>query len=177
MRMSIAAAAAFLLSGCWFGDNFYRNVRPSPAIAPGAYMLQSPDRPEPQRVSVTIGRDGMTTVTPQDDPEEIVIAGFAPLSNSGGAFVAWQTRIGSEPVIGNERAYGVAARRPGGEFHLFVPMCGETRELALSLGARIEGDSDLPLCRFPNRASLERALRRLIPRLGEGYRLVPVRPD
>jgi hypothetical protein len=82
--------------------------------------------------------------------------------------------MGAEQIPPGETPYGLLAAMPGGEYRLFIPSCLEMETQATAAGAAVLPESKVRMCRFPDRASLERALRPLVARVRtEGVRLVP----
>ncbi|MDQ8756573.1 hypothetical protein RCO27_10050 [Sphingosinicella sp. LHD-64] len=171
---NLILVAAFLISGCWTGDMFYAATELRAPVAPGDYRLLSPDgQSDDARVSIL--PDGLTRFTPRDDREPVGV-GFATLDADRGIFVAWVATIGEEAAPSDTTVYGLLEARPDGEYAILMPSCLEMETLATSAGATIVPDSKVRSCRFPDRASLETALRQLVPRLPtEGARLVALR--
>jgi hypothetical protein len=167
------ALLTLLLTACWTGTPFYAAKEVRAPIAPGVYRTVGTDSPSEHGLyRVSIRADGFTALA-QVDGTETTVAGFAPLPGREGLFVAWfqeSLEKGWEP---GTMPYGLLEHR-GREYRVSFPMCSDTRALAEAAGALVQPDPKVPLCRFPDRASLEAGLRRVA---GEGpmetLRLIP----
>lgn len=164
MRTLLAALAALLLSGCWLGDSFYTAADARPAIPAGSYRgLNSNGDPGPGPIAITIMPDGMTQIAPGREQPPMLV-GFAPLDDTGRTFVAWTAETNIPGRTGNGRLYGLLQRADNGDFIYYMPSCEDTEAAARAAGATVEAPTDGPkLCRFPDRARLENALRQLRP--------------
>jgi hypothetical protein len=155
-----SALLTLVLSACWTGTPFYAAKEVRAPIAAGVYRTVGTDSPsEHGRYRVTVRADGYTSLA-QLDGGDTTVAGFAPLPGRDGVFVAWfqeSLEKGWEP---GTLPYGLLERR-GREYRVSFPMCSDTRALAEAAGALFQPDPKVPLCRFPDRASLEAALRRV----------------
>ena len=146
----------FLLTGCWTGGNLYADADARPALPPGVYQMTGPD--EPTKVfRVTILTSGLTQFS---GPEKAEAYGFAPLDRARGTFVAWlqpERKAGSK----EDQAYGLLQRKADGSFLVYVPSCkDEEAVIARKAGATVETGM-FASCRFPTRAILEKAMRRV----------------
>ena len=169
MRALIAIALSVLLAGCWAGEALYSISDARPVMPTGGYRLVNIEgRALPKAVPVSVRPDGFTYIGGNDTGVPHLTVGFAPLDNDGRRFAAWTMHA---PAL----AYGLLERAANGDYVLYIPSCDETGAFARLAGASVEVPEGLPpQCRFPNRASLEDALRRLpIPERPPGmvYRL------
>jgi len=164
MRTILAALAALLLSGCWLGESFYAPADARPAIPAGTYRgVNSNGDPAPAPIAIAILPDGMTRIARGPDQPPMVV-GFAPLDESGRTFVAWTSETNVPGRTGNGSLYGLLQRADNGDFIYYVPSCEDTEAAARAAGAAVETPAEGPkLCRFPDRARLEDALRQLRP--------------
>jgi hypothetical protein len=167
-------ASALFLAGCWTGAPFYSLEELRAPVSPGLYRTIGTDSPsERDSYRVSIRRDGYTSFA-RIDGGDTAVAGFVPLPGSDTHFVAWFEEGGARGDDRSIRAYGLLQRR-GLEFLVSFPMCSETRALAEAVGAVFVPDPKVPLCRFPDRASLEAGLKRAAAEGPlEQLRLVPV---
>lgn len=173
MRTILAALAALLLSGCWLGDSFYTAADARPAIPAGTYRgLNSNGDPLPAPVVVTIQPDGMTRITGAPGQPPLAV-GFAPLDETGRSFVSWTPENSLPGRTGNGSVYGLLQRADNGDFIFYLPGCEDTEAAARAAGAAVEAPADGPkLCRFPDRARLEGALRQLRPDPADPSKLI-----
>lgn len=167
MLRPLAFAAALLLCGCWVGERFYTDAEAVAAISAGLYRSISPDG-EVREMRVSILPNGLTRLS--GDDEEFDVVGFTPLAGREERFVAW---LFPETDREDGLAYGLLERH-GDEFLLFSPACEPTQALARAAGAEIVPNSKIMMCRFPDRQSLESALRQLEYSPSEAARIVPV---
>jgi hypothetical protein len=166
--------AVLLLAGCWTGAPFYSQAELRAPIPPGLYRTIGTDSPSDQsRYRVSLRPDGYTSFA-RNDGGDTGVVGFVPLAGGENLFVAWFEEGGARGDDESSRAYGLLQRR-GREFLISFPMCSETRALAEAAGALFQPDPKVPLCRFPDRASLEAALKS-VAAMGptESLRLVPI---
>lgn len=172
-----SALLPLLLTACWTGTPFYAAKEVRAPIAPGDYRTIGTDSPSDHGgYRVSVRADGYTSLA-QLDGSETTVAGFAPLPGRQGLFVAWfqeSLEKGWEP---GTMPYGLLERR-GREYLLSFPMCSDTRALAEAAGALFQPDPKVPLCRFPDRTSLEAGLARVAAEGPmESLRLVPADQD
>jgi hypothetical protein len=172
MRALVAVIAVLLLSGCWEGDDLYSAADARPAIPPGPYGLVSDDGEPPIAVRVSVLPSGMTRLTAGGETEDFPMA---PLDAEGRMIVHWLEPRGAETDADALELYLLIERRPGGEYAFYMPRCeGEEAAIARAAGAGVRLSSNVAVCRFPDRASLESALRRLRPDPAAlHWRLVP----
>ena len=174
-RLLALVPAALLLASCWTGAPFYSRAELRAPVPPGLYRTVAPDSPtERDSYRVSVRGDGYTAFA-RVDGGDTGIVGFVPLPGSDVMFVAWFEEGGARGEDDSVRAYGLLQRR-GSEFLVSFPMCSETRAMAEAAGAQFLPDPKVPLCRFPDRAALESALRRVAAQgPTETLRLVPAR--
>lgn len=155
-RALLVVLASLALASCWIGRSLYSPADARPAIPPGVYRTIAPDEPK-RAYRVTILPNGLTQF---DTGEKQEVYGFAPLDRD--SFVAWAEVEDTRPGEDNQ-FYGMAVRQPGGAFMIYAPECkDEQAEIARKSGATMEAGLS-STCRFPTRASLEKAMR-LMPR-------------
>jgi len=173
-----ALAFSLLLSACWVGDSFYSERETVRAISLGIYRAVGPRDPgETDLFRVVALPSGLTRFEPIGQPEDAFVAGFAPLPGTERVFVAWLVEDGGDAIPRDSIPYGLVERQPDGSYRVFSPTCDEMGDVAISAGA-VRISDKFRFCRFPDRASLETALRRIVPRLrAEGARLIPVSND
>ena len=173
IRLAIGALPLLLLlTACWSGELFYSANELVAPIPAGIYQSEPNSSSEPKLLRVTIRPDGYTAFAEPD--RETSIAGFAQLPDSEGRFVVW---FREEDKDEHTLWYGLLEKR-GAEYFLTLPICKETRSLAEAVGAQFVPDPKVPICRFPDRASLEQGLRRLaVEGTAEWVRLTPARKD
>lgn len=158
MRLLLVVAIPLLLSGCWEGLNLYSPSDARPAIPAGVYKAtNADDQPKVFRISQL--PDGMTQFDVGDEKE---VYGFAALDFKRGTFVGWMQPEGQPPESKGKKepnqAYGLMVRQPDGAFVIYLPECKDAQaEIARKAGATVDGDE----CHFPNRRSLEEALRKM----------------
>jgi hypothetical protein len=174
-RLLALLPAVFLLAGCWTGAPFYAQAELRSPVPPGLYRTVGTDSPsDHDRYRVSVRRDGYTSFA-RIDGGDTGVAGFVRLPGSKALYVTWFEEGGARGDDDSIRAYGLLERR-GGEFLVSFPMCSETRAMAEAAGALFLPDPKVPLCRFPDRASLEAALERVAAEGPmETLRLVPIR--
>jgi hypothetical protein len=161
-----------LLAGCWSGPPFYSASDAVAALPPGLYTMIFPSDGESdiERVRVSIRADGMTLI--QGEKEKPSVVGFVQLGARAGRYVGWADSEGPG-AADEERAYWLLEARRG-EFLLHVPLCKEeAARVATAAGAEMTDEPKSPVCRFSDRRSLEKALRRLRPSDEEAVRLIP----
>jgi hypothetical protein len=165
---------ALLLAACWAGKPFYSKSDLKAPIAPGLYRtIETASPSEHGRYRISVRPDGYTALERADSVEG-ELAGFAPLAGADGVFVAWFEQSSGRTLGGDEgTTYGLLERR-GSEYLLSFPVCSETRALAEAAGGLFKADPKMPICLFPDRASLEAGLRRVAAEGPlEKLRLVP----
>jgi hypothetical protein len=181
MRSTILSLALLLLSGCagWMGPAFYdRNEAVNP-FPPGRYRVQSDIGDKKEMVVRWDGHhvfeDGQESRNMDSDLRNLTLV---PLVVAGRQIFIMQGRMVDRDDVA---FYGVLERMDT-RYRADMPNCGATREIALAAGAQLQpmeaalgqgGAAQQPeegsnhssatdLCIFPNRASLEAALRRYI---------------
>jgi hypothetical protein len=166
MRFLILAAA-LLLSGCWIGDGLYSNSDSQQPIPAGIYRGTSGEKIEVEKV--TLLANGLTEI---GDGDGKGLYGFAPLDQANGRFVVW-FRQDEETRQDRAQVYLLLERRSTNEFVFYWPQCkGELAEIARKAGATV-GQEAADTCRFPTRASLEKAMRQ-VQISGDMFRLVRI---
>jgi hypothetical protein len=179
LRLSLAAPLlALLLAGCWAGKPFYSKSELEAPIAPGLYRtIEEASSSEHGRYRISVRPDGYTALK-RADSAEAELAGFAALPGADGTFVAWFEESSGRPVgVDEGTTYGLLQRQGAG-YVLSFPVCSETRALAEAAGGSFKADPKVPMCLFPDRASLEAGLRRVAAEGPlEKLRLVPVGKD
>ncbi len=156
MRVLLICFAFLGLTACWVGRNLYAPADARPAIPPGVYQASGPDAPE-RVYRVSILPSGLTQF---DGGEKKEVYGFSPLGHD--TYVGWVQIEDAGPDDDNQ-LYGLVVREGAGAFVIYALDCkDEQAEIARKNGAVIETGPS-PACRFPTRASLEKAIR-LIPR-------------
>jgi hypothetical protein len=168
MRLLRIIAIALALSSCWAGRSLYADADARAAVAPGAYQSIDPQGTiRDYRVSIL--PNGLTQFDSRDSRKTY---GFAPLDPDRGTFVAWVNYEANGN--GDNQMYALMVTQPDGSFAIYAPDCvGDQAEIARKSGATIQ-PSTSSACRFPTRASLEDAMRRLHP-TGVPVRLVRIR--
>jgi len=175
MRLLLLLLAAFALSGCWIGTDFYDGVRPQHLIPAGDYMLHDKGARQMLRIRVETLAGGTTRVTnlSAEEDEEQLTVGFFPLPGAPGRFVAQVTEA-AKPAPRDRIVYSVIGRRHDGSFEVAVPRCGEPGAAAEANQAEvIDRDGPVPLCAFRSRAALEWAAKALPAAMLAQRRLVP----
>lgn len=164
MRNILAALAALFLSGCWLGDSFYTAADARPGIPAGSYRgVNSNGDPVPGPITIAVLPDGMTRIE-RGGGQPPVIVGFAPLDETGRTFVAWTNESNIPGNSGSGSLYGLLQRADNGDFLYYLPICEDTEAAGRAGGAAVETPDNSPkICRFPDRARLENALRQLRP--------------
>ena len=166
----LVVVLTILLGGCWEGPVFYAASESVPAIEPGRYRAIAPEQHD-EVAHILVGSDGMTRIE-GDDPDDSY--GFRPVDSEGRRFVMWVHDARQE---GDETAYALLERSGPGAYLIYHPRCdGADAEVAISAGAQRLADRAVPTCRFPDRASLESAIRNLHPVPATAIRLVRL-PD
>lgn len=169
----LVAFPAVALGGCWMGTNLYATSDARPAIPSGVYRAVEPGG-STKIYRVSMLSNGLTQV---DDGKEKIPYGFAPLDPGGRDFVAWLEIDENPPAEGTNvpnQFFGLLVRQAGGAFVAYAPSCKDAAaKLARASGAAVHAGG-MPECRFPTRASLKKALRRL-PRDNSGMTLTPIR--
>jgi len=156
VRVLLVGLIFVALSGCWVGRNLYSPSDARTVIPPGAYQATGPGAPK-RLYRVSILPNGLTQL---DGGEKKEVYGFSPLEHD--VFVGWVQVEDAGPEDDNQ-LYGLLVRQSGSVFMVYAPECrDEQAEIARKSGARIETDTS-PVCHFPTRASLEKAMR-LMPR-------------
>lgn len=154
VRVLLTILASLALSSCWIGRSLYTSSDARPAIPAGIYRAIAPDEP-PRVYRVSILPTGLTQFDSGDKPE---VYGFAQLDRN--SFIGWAEMEDARPDEDNQ-FYGLVVREPGGAFMIYPPECkGAEAEIARKSGATVE-DGTSPVCRFPTRASLQNAMRRM----------------
>jgi hypothetical protein len=181
MRSTILSLALLSLSGCagWMGPVFYgRNEAVNP-FPPGRYRVQSDIGDKEEMVVRWDGHhlleDGQESRNMDSDLRNLTLV---PLVVAGRQIFIVQSRM----VDRDDVAFYGLLERMDARYRADMPNCGATREIALAAGAQLQpmeaalgqgGAAQQPeegsnhssatdLCIFPNRASLEAALRRYI---------------
>jgi hypothetical protein len=180
LRLAGARRAILLLvlplAACWEGDNFYAIAETRPALPAGTYRFVPPGNSAPETLKVSILPNGMTSLV--DDKQSGSIAGFAPLG--GSYFVMWL----QDAERSHDTPY-MLFQSENGHYRVILPVCTETRDIAVAAGAQVITDPKITTCRFATRAQLEDGLRRLESRNLEAAELIamsrgaatPMRPD
>ena len=177
MRRLLAVLPALLLAGCFTGGPFYSASDSRPPLPDGRYRLGGAGATSDTVAALSRRPDGMVDVrhVGSDDPPSRV--GFVPLDTNGRRFAVWaepQRRAASLLSSG----YGLLERRADGGWTLHAVHCDGIEALAAAAGAQVEHGPLGAFCNFPNRDSLERALRRIDlaaePFQSAGIRLEPV---
>lgn len=171
MRIPILAAAALLLSACWTGDSFYVPSDARPAVPAGQYRSLSADGEAIARV--TILPNGLTRLEARGESRPTTL-GFVPLAGDGRRHLIWQSGQRDGRTMDDDGLYGLLERTDAGEYYFYLPQCEDTEPIARAAGAAIDQTSGVMICTFPNRASLEAAMRQWHPDPAEAIgRLVP----
>jgi hypothetical protein len=164
---------ALLLAACWEGKPFYSKDELRAPIRPGLYRTVGTNSPSDHGgYRISVRPDGYTLIA-RLDGAEMELVGFVPLPRRDGLFVAWFEEQTDKLGKDEGTAYGLLERR-GDEYVASFPMCSETRVIAEAAGAVFHADPKVPICGFPDRASLEAGLRRVAAEGPmETLRLVP----
>lgn len=172
-RLALSLLLFILVAGCWTGRPFYAVSESRGVIVEGVYELLVPDAEQDEGpVRVTLLPNGLTGIAPVSDPSDSMTVGLAPLPGADNVYVLWVVAMEGAQVPEDGTAYGLLAAEADGSYRTHFPTCGEGEELPPGAERRLGKFAE---CRFADRASLENALRRRLPRLPEGARLVPVR--
>jgi hypothetical protein len=151
---------AILTSGCWTGEKLYSASDAVSAIPAGQYYDDLATRVKTGRVS--INPNGMTKLVPDDPHDKATLLGFSALDAEQARFVIWTSDEVDGRQVDDAGIYGLLVRIDD-KYSFYMPNCRETTDVAIAAGAQIEkGMADQ--CRFPNRASLEKALRQWQPK-------------
>jgi hypothetical protein len=171
-RLFLIAFPAAALGGCWMGTSLYATSDARPALPSGVYRAVEPGG-STKVYRVSLLSNGLTEV---DDGEDKIPYGFAPLDADGRSFVAWleiDDRPATQATGEPNQFFGLLVRQAGGAFVAYAPSCKDAAaKLARSSGAAVQAGGT-PACRFPSRASLEKALR-LLPHDSSGMTLTPL---
>ena len=163
--------AILLLGGCWEGPAFYAASESVPVIEPGTYRFMAPEQHE-EVAQILVGADGMTRIS-GDDPDKSY--GLRPVGNDGQRFLVWLQDASADGDA--TTSYALLERSGPGAYSVYLPRCdGADAQIALAAGAQSLVDRVVLLCRFPDRASLESAIRNLHPAPARTARLVRL-PD
>lgn len=179
MRGLAALSLLFALVGCWTGDEFYSASDLRAPIVPGDYRMLGPYGEEDDGFRIEVLPNGLTSFGPPPGrTDEPLVAGYALLTGETNIYVGWLTAADGDTMPPGQTPYGLLEVLPDGEYRVLTPTCFDMQALATSAGANVIPDTKVRMCRFPDRASLERGLRSLIPRIPtEGARLVPAPRD
>jgi hypothetical protein len=116
--------------------------------------------------------DGMTQF---DGDDGKLIVGFAPLEADRGVFVAWEQAERDSKEADDNQTYALLVAQTDGAFLVYAPSCKDDQEaVARDSGATV-ASGIFATCRFPSRARLEQALRRLSRDDNSAMRLVRIR--
>jgi hypothetical protein len=129
------------------------------------YRLLPPDHSKPETVKVSALPNGMTSF--DNDKDSGNVAGFVPLG--GSYFVMW--------LQDEERSHDtpyMLFQSENGHYRMTLPLCTETRDIAVAAGAQVLTDPKITTCRFSTRAQLEDGLRRLENRKLDSAELIPI---
>lgn len=181
----LAALALLLLSGCWYGGDFYTVADLRPGLPAGRYTIESlTERPgEAGTALVRLRPDGFTEFVPinrdgREDPGDTIAFGLIPIDPDGRLFAAWLVSV-DEPGLPNTaglNVYGALRRNADGSSDFLQITCdGLALEAARQAGAQLPGE-DRPYCLFESRQALEAGLRAVAPDLADGFRLRPAAP-
>jgi hypothetical protein len=157
----LPCAALLSLPACWTGGNLYSPADARPAIAPGVYRER--DAPENETARISLRADGLTELTENDGSGPTVI-GLSPIDGAAGRYVVWFSEQVDGRTIDDVGLYGLLVRTEADELLFFLPQCDETEQIAVAAGAVVERFPTPMTCRFPDRSSLERAMRQFRPR-------------
>jgi hypothetical protein len=164
-----ALLALLLAAGCWVGPDFYAAADLRPALAPGDYRIEGELREgRPFDFRAETASDGSTRILPLSETGEPARAGFAAIDGSGRHFAAWFIEPDRSGV--GLRNYALLGRMRDGSYRVLGPGC--ERDRAAAAGAEVIANG--AVCRFASRAELEAGLRRVIPQLAAGIRIVPL---
>jgi hypothetical protein len=154
MRALLASAAALLLSGCWLGGDFFGPADARAIVPPGTFRGTGTRGSDPITIRIAYQPDGLVRLD-EDGRREPVTLGFTPLAGRPGLFIFWLDGAG-----GRDGAFGLLRPEPDGSFTTYAPACHRTAELVRAFGVAPEAVGDQAACLFPDRATLEAALRR-----------------
>jgi hypothetical protein len=166
-----------VLAGCFTGGPFYTASDSRPPFPDGRYRMAGTAATGGSLAALTRRPDGMVEVRHigSDDPPSR--AGFVPLDPQGRRFAVWAEPQGRAASLLSS-GYGLLERRPDGGWTLHAVHCDGIENLAAAAGAEVTRGELGSFCEFPNRESLERALRRIDlsaePFRSAGVRLEPV---
>jgi len=179
--LTILCLALLSLSGCtgWMGPAFYGPNEAVNPFPPGRYRVQSDIGDKKEMVVRWDGHHLFEDGQSRNMDADLRNLTLVPLVVAGRQIFIVQGRI----VDRDDVAFYGVLERTDGRYRADMPNCGATREIALAAGAQLqpmeavlgqgaaaqqpEGEgsnhaSTTDLCIFPNRASLEAALRRYI---------------
>ncbi|HZF94970.1 MAG TPA: hypothetical protein VEZ20_08870 [Allosphingosinicella sp.] len=177
MKRLLALIPALVLAGCFTGGPFYTASDSRPPFPDGRYRMAGTAATGGSLAALTRRPDGMVEVRHigSDDPPSR--AGFVPLDPQGRRFAVWAEPQGRAASLLSS-GYGLLERRPDGGWTLHAVHCDGIENLAAAAGAEVTRGELGSFCEFPNRESLERALRRIDlsaePFRSAGVRLEPV---
>jgi hypothetical protein len=178
----LASLALLVLTGCWYGGDFYTAADVRPGLPAGRYtVVPLADRSDEMGAAIVTQRpDGFTEILPvnrdgREDRGDTATFGLVPIDEDGRLHAAWivapdeAARSGAEGV----RPYGLLRHNADGSFDLMTITCaGPAQAAARQAGAQMP-DGSRPYCRFQSRQSLEAALRAIAPSLDDGFRFRP----
>ena len=176
MRRALALLLLALAGCTWEGNAFYAASEAETVLAAGHYRSEPVGGPpsHPVVLRVSILPDGLTQIESEEGGGGARF-GFAPLDAEGRFHVFWVASTDKQTPGTGETLYGLIERRADGHYFVALPNCDRDRAVAVAAGAVLTAEGILAVCRFPNRAALEAAMREFARHPGEGVELVPIR--
>ena len=163
-RRFFCLATLLLVTGCWQGKQFYSAKESAAPLAAGRYVTADRTGATGGAVTVTRLPSGATRVAGLkavlgSDSADVVFAAVTGLPPE-----TWITQV-ADPS--GDALFGLLARRNGKMMlQPFILCQKDLAEIAKSAGAQVPPSTEIePPCIFPDRASLERAMIRIAPKL------------
>jgi hypothetical protein len=163
-----------LLSGCWQGKAFYAAKESALPLPSGRYVTADRTGATGGAVTVTQLPSGATRVTGlkaifESDSAEVIFFKVAGLPSE-----TWITQVAD---ASGDALFGVMARRESKMMLQPFILCQKNlADIAKSSVAHVPPSNEIePPCIFPDRASLERAIRSIAPKLEFMAEVRPVR--
>lgn len=163
-RRLLCLATLMLLAGCWQGKAFYSAKESAAPLALGRYVTADRTGATGGAVTVTRLPSGVTRVTGLKPLLDVESADIVFVAVAGLPPETWITQVADSS---GDALFGVLARRNGKMMlQPFILCQKDLAEVAKGAGATRPPSKEIePPCIFPDRASLERAMIRIAPKL------------